>query len=507
MKRLSTHAWIALGGAAAFAWVLLASAWMSDDAFITLRTIDNFVNGYGLRWNVAERVQSFTHPAWLFVLTPFYAITREPFYTTLVVQIAIALAGGWVLLRQVALTPAAAALAAAALVSSKAIVDFSTSGLENPLAHLCLIAVFLAWRRILSGADHALGLMAAAAVALLTRIDLLWLIAPVVIAGLIAAPRRRIVAVAAGLSPLVVWELFSLIYYGRLVPNTALAKLNTGIPSSELIWQGLKYWAATFLMDPVTPVLIVLGTIALLAFYGRPGRWMALGLMLHAIYLVRIGGDFMSGRFLTPPLIWIIAGLVGLPAVARWRASWLLTVTAAILLAGAIFPPAPPLLTGPGFGASPGEFGHFEVADERQFYYPQTGLLPSLGFAGPVTVHPWIEAGRKLRVRRGDRRVVVAGNIGFFGYYAGPDLYIVDRNALADPLLAMLPARRPWRIGHFTRDVPEGYVEGLERGENGVTDARIHALNDAILVVTRGPIWNWGRAGAIAGLLNGRIGP
>ena len=142
MKRLSTHAWIALGGAAAFAWVLLASAWMSDDAFITLRTIDNFVNGYGLRWNVAERVQSFTHPAWLFVLTPFYAITREPFYTTLVVQIAIALAGGWVLLRQVALTPAAAAL-----VSSKAIVDFSTSGLENPLSHLCLIAVFLAWRR------------------------------------------------------------------------------------------------------------------------------------------------------------------------------------------------------------------------------------------------------------------------------------------------------------------------------------------------------------------------
>ena len=506
MKRVSTHARFALGGAVAFAWVLLASAWMSDDAFITLRTIDNFVNGYGLRWNVAERVQSFTHPAWLFVLTPFYAITREPFYTTLVVQMVIALGGCWVLCRHAALTPAAAALAAATFVSSKAIVDFSTSGLENPLSHLCLIAVLLAWRRILSGADHALGLMAAAAFALLTRVDLLWLIAPVAIVGLTAAPRRRILAVAVGLSPLVAWELFSLIYYGRLVPNTALAKLNTGIPSSELISQGLKYWAATFLMDPVTPLLIGLGTIALLAFYGRPGRWMALGVLLHAVYLVRIGGDFMTGRFLTPPLIWIVAGLVGLPAVARWRANYLV-MAAAILLAGAIFPPAPPLLSGPGFGTAPSDFGHFEVADERRFYYPQTGLLPALGFAGPVTVHPWIEAGRNLRLRRGDRRVVVAGNIGFFGYYAGPDLLIVDRNALADPLLAMLPALRPWRIGHFTRAVPEGYVEGLERGENGVTDARIHALNEAILVVTRGPLWNSARAVAIAGLLTGRIGP
>ena len=507
MTRLSAHAWIALGGAAAFAWVLLASAWMSDDAFITLRTIDNFVNGYGLRWNVAERVQSFTHPAWLLILTPFYAITREPFYTTLLVQIVIALGACWVLCRHAALTPAAAALAAAALVSSKAIVDFSTSGLENPLSHLCLMAVFLAWRRILRGADEALGLVTAAACALLTRVDLLWLIAPVVIAGIVAAPRRRVFAVAVGLSPLVVWELFSLIYYGRLVPNTALAKLNTGIPSSELMSQGLKYWAATFLMDPITPVLIGLGTIALLVFYGRPGRWMALGVLLHAAYLVRIGGDFMSGRFLTPPVIWIIAGLVGLSAARRWRASRLVTATAAILLAGVILPPAPPLLSGPRFGANPGDFGHFDVADERRFYYPQTGLLPSLGLAGPVTVHPWIEAGRNLRLRRGDRRVVVAGNVGFFGYYAGPDLLIVDRNALADPLLAMLPAQRPWRIGHFTRAVPPGYVEGLERGENGVIDARIHALYEAILVVTRGPIWSSGRAGAITGLLTGRIRP
>jgi hypothetical protein len=39
-------------------YVLVVNAWVVDDAYITFRTIDNFLNGYGLRWNVAERVQS-----------------------------------------------------------------------------------------------------------------------------------------------------------------------------------------------------------------------------------------------------------------------------------------------------------------------------------------------------------------------------------------------------------------------------------------------------------------
>jgi arabinofuranosyltransferase len=46
----------------AYAVVLVRTAWMCDDAFITLRTVDNFVQGYGLVWNVGERVQVYTHP-------------------------------------------------------------------------------------------------------------------------------------------------------------------------------------------------------------------------------------------------------------------------------------------------------------------------------------------------------------------------------------------------------------------------------------------------------------
>ncbi len=69
---------------ATLAFVIARSSWVIDDAYISLRTIDHFLHGYGLRYNPAERVQAYTHPLWLGLLTAGYAITREPFYTLIV---------------------------------------------------------------------------------------------------------------------------------------------------------------------------------------------------------------------------------------------------------------------------------------------------------------------------------------------------------------------------------------------------------------------------------------
>jgi arabinofuranosyltransferase len=59
--------------------ILLRTAWVADDAFLTMRTVDNFVNGYGLRWNILERVQIYTHPLWMFLLSAFYYFIRDTF--------------------------------------------------------------------------------------------------------------------------------------------------------------------------------------------------------------------------------------------------------------------------------------------------------------------------------------------------------------------------------------------------------------------------------------------
>src|SRR5512138_1134627 len=99
--------------------VLFRTAWVCDDAYITFRTIDNFVHGYGLRWNVDERVQAFTHPLWLLVLTPFYAATREPWLTSMLLSIAISMATAGMMAFRIARTPWTGAAAVLALLLSK----------------------------------------------------------------------------------------------------------------------------------------------------------------------------------------------------------------------------------------------------------------------------------------------------------------------------------------------------------------------------------------------------
>ena len=53
-------------------WVILQNAWVSDDAYITFRVIENFIAGYGPNFNIGERVQVYTHPLWMVLLAGEY---------------------------------------------------------------------------------------------------------------------------------------------------------------------------------------------------------------------------------------------------------------------------------------------------------------------------------------------------------------------------------------------------------------------------------------------------
>jgi arabinofuranosyltransferase len=499
---VTSQRWIVVAlSTAAFAWILWRTAWMCDDAYITLRTIDNVVNGYGLRWNVAERVQSYTHPAWLLLITPFYALTREPYFTTLAIQIVLSIATIFLLTRYVALTAARAATAAAVLISSKALTDFSTSGLENPLTHVALTGVFLLFRETWRGQPRLAWLAAFTSLAVLCRQDLIFLVGPALVAATMVAPGPRVRPLAVGLAPLAVWFLFSLVYYGALIPNTALAKLHTGVPAWDLVRQGANYWRATFQFDPVTVVAIASGLVLIVWQRGRAGRVFAAGAVLYSLYLLRVGGDFMSGRFLTPLLFWIVLAAAGIENIRARHVSagWGLLAAAAIVIAGLFATDTPPLLSPASFGAGEQMVEHFGVTDERRFYYPSLGLQRHLGWEGGPAGNPWAETGRRLRPpvtspsRLTPEVVVSAKNVGLFGYYAGPSVHIVDRHGLCDPLLARLPALTPWRIGHYERELPPGYLEGWRAGTNALADPALHTYYERIRRVTQGPVWSAGR--------------
>ena len=72
-----------------FTIVLVRNAWMSDDAYITFRTVDNFVHGYGLTWNITERVETYSNPLWMFLVAVFYFFTNEFYFTSIILSISI----------------------------------------------------------------------------------------------------------------------------------------------------------------------------------------------------------------------------------------------------------------------------------------------------------------------------------------------------------------------------------------------------------------------------------
>jgi arabinofuranosyltransferase len=493
---------LALGAAALVLVVLVRTAWLCDDAYITLRTVDNLVNGFGLRWNVVERVQTFTHPAWLFLLVPFYFITHEAYFTVLALQTALTLLTVILFCRSLASSSSAAVLGVAAFVSSKAFVDFSTSGLENPLVHILIVLFVIEGRRDSARRARPLQLGLVSAGLVLCRLDLAALVAPFIVSALRPFAWTRVRSFALGFAPFVTWELFSLMYYGSLVPNTALAKLPAGVPTSALIAQGGRYLLATLHFDPLSVVILIGCVLALMVMRDASGRLVAAGVGLHVAAILAMGGDFMAGRFLTPSVTFAVAGTLSL-ARGFGRPATQLIGAAAMLIVSA-FVPASPLGSGPNLGPAPeGEFDLHGVTDERRFYYPYLGLLRvASGQASPQD-HGWATAGREVRARASEGGVSLreASNVGLFGYYAGPRVYVVDRNALADPFLARLPAEPGWRVGHYRRAIPAGYIESRRENRNLVEDPNLRSFYDEVDAVTQGPVWNAHRFAIIAAWL------
>jgi arabinofuranosyltransferase len=486
---------------AALALVLVAlvcRTWLCDDAFITMRVVDNFWHGHGLTWNPPERVQVFTHPLWLLVLLLSDLLLPGDYWPAalpglVLTALAVALA-----CRRLAVGRVAVLALGAALALSRAFVDYGSSGLENPLGYLlvALLVFHEARQSDAAPADATLRrTMLLASLLVLTRPDLALLVAPVVGLRLRGTRRGGWRAVAVGLAPLLLWEVFALVYFGFPVPNTAYGKLGAGPPLGDLLRHGGWYLEATLRRDPLTFVGLFGGLGWLLLRGGRRQRVWAAGVGLYLLYVVMIGGDFMQGRFLAIPYftVWLLAG----PLLVTPRRA---VIVAALVCGGALVPGHP--LWPRDFRAETWFHG---VGDERAFYGPQTGLRAHL-FAGGEE-HKFIVAGRRARAAAEARGGVtdVAGSIGFYGYYGGPKLRIIDTMGIADPFLARLPMAPPeagaeWRPGHCRRDLPDGYTQTVASGVNQLANPRLARLYDDVRLVTTGPLFSPARWRAIARL-------
>ncbi len=472
-----------------YLFVVIKDSWLSDDAYITFRTIDNFINGYGLRWNIGERVQTYTSPLWMFLLSGLYFFTREIFYTSIVFSVIVSLVTILLIAFKIAIPLEGALLAIGILISSKAFVDYSTSGLENPMIHLMLALFFLFWRGKIS-LKRLFTLSLIAGISAFNRMDILILLIPPLFYAFLQLkePKKGIYPVIIGFLPFILWECFSLFYYGFPFPNTAYAKLlNTGVSEVILKTHGFYYLINSFKIDPLTLLIILIGIISPFFkkdWYNLP---ISISVILYIIYIVKIGGDFMSGRFLTAPLFLAVC-MIFSSWPFSFRKVWTVSSLCIILLG--FISPYSPLCNGINYGKNP-FCDNYGVADERSYYYQGSSFIRSFFNKGiEFPAHYWIEDGKMAR--REGASVIVKDGIGYFGFFAGPKIHIVDPYALGDPLCARLPTdiNALARIGHFPRKIPEGYIDTLTSGKNVICDKNLSTYYQKLSIIIQGKLFD-----------------
>jgi len=445
-RRLLLAAWLAAWAALA-CWRWSREPYLLDDAFISFRYARNLVEGYGLVYNPGERVQGFTNPLWTLLAAGFLRLGIDPLLGTRLVGVASYLisvvAVAWLVVREPAPRPRwrqlGPALAPLALVLPAGLAGFAGTGMET--SFVGMLGLALGWRAFLapprSGEGRAL--FAAISVALVaTRLDcapwvvlaaLLMLWAPFEPERGVEAARARAATTLRLFAPaavaVCVLLLASLAYYGELLPNTYYAKV-AGLQGFAIGWRYLKAYLAG---SP--QVFVSLGLIAAGLLWSESSRvrhfllFGALCTLLHACYLVSVGGDFMHYRlmFHVYPLL-VAAAAVGLVLTSRRQA--LIGCLAGGALALSSLAPS--------------------VLDERHH-------MESLEEMHTCCALPGILYGRRLAEVLPPETVIATTMAGAIAYYSG--LFTIDQLGLTDREVARHgEVIRPVRRGHTKRASP-----------------------------------------------------
>lgn len=318
--------------------VFLKNAWITEDAYIYFRSIEQLFEGHGPIWNPHERVQAFTSPLWFYILALARIFSHDVYLNAIVISLIL-----WIvtlpILKKIFENDTVLLTSILLFLASSGFFDYTSSGLENVLAYFLISVYILHYTKLFSFDEsgslketlkkqHVRLIFLAFGLIICVRHDLLLLILPPTI--YVAWKNSKIFSIrqwyALGvivMSPFILYSLFSLFFYGFPFPNTAYAKLNTGINQIGLFKQGMKYFIASFKYDIAT-LLIITGSLAINFFspskkYLKP---LSCGVLLNLSYICYAGGDFMQGRFLSYAyMVSVISLLLGFKNIQLDRKS------------------------------------------------------------------------------------------------------------------------------------------------------------------------------------------
>lgn len=318
-RGLGTGLIVVVALAIAYAW---RARFVLDDAFISFHYARSWAEGTGLTW-FGSHVEGYTNFGWVAWLALGFLVGAEPVdwaHAGGLASFVFAICATWLIAVRSAPTRdrrlSVALVATIGLAANYSFHAFATSGLETMAQTALVLGAFLgaqrAWndaiecRRTTSVAPF-LGVSIFAGLALLVRLDSAVLLTPIGIWSAAAAlregklRRRRCAALVLPLVLLVApWLFWKIGYYGRILPNSFYAKVATEGLSPD----GALQWGRFVLWYGLGPLIAMLGAAmalrrAIPECTATVGGMIAV-IVLHGLYLVCVGGDFMEFRFMVP---------------------------------------------------------------------------------------------------------------------------------------------------------------------------------------------------------------
>lgn len=315
---------------------------VEDDAYISFRYLDNWLAGYGLVFNTGERVEGYTNLLWILLMAPWRALglPLEIVSLTLSIISAGVLFAGVYFMAARLTRHADAGIAAVMLVASfPPLAHYVTSGLETILF---AALITLAFARISVIGKPDLWVATFLGTAVMTRPE--GMMVGAIVYGVYGLLRKSIISdrhVMASTSlflffpiALTCWRLW---YYGDPLPNTFYAKA-TGM-GLEFISRGVQY-LSLFVVGQYGWLLLA---FAMYAFWPPVLRkfnnkalafTMGLVLLMHFLYIVKIGGDYLPmSRFILHvfPLLAVLS-VLGMWYACRERAGIVLALATIIAI-------------------------------------------------------------------------------------------------------------------------------------------------------------------------------
>ncbi len=308
--------------------------WLFDDAMISMRYGRNLAHGVGLVWNPGERVEGFSNLLWTLYMAFVHLLPIPDSTTSLIVLLTNLLIGLatipvlFAIVRLLGGGPLATVATLFAFVLSTDYMIWAMSGIETALlTFVFLLAIYRVLRDARLGRVSLLTCLLIGIITLV-RADAIVLAALLFAGYLVLSRNKKQVVYYAAFALLIpaASEVFRILYYGDILPNTAYLK--------TMYWDsramaGLEY-VKNFGMTYVVLLVSALASAILIRDLNR--RLVLLASVLYAAYVAYIGGDaFDNFRFMIPVLpLLMVLGFLGIQGLHLHPASRLALTVACL---------------------------------------------------------------------------------------------------------------------------------------------------------------------------------